>query len=140
MDDDEKRSFKHVDYWIDLCNDEINAAQLLLKNKHYLLCGFLCHLITERALKAYCCYVDNEENIPAKTHHLQKLIELAGLKDVLSAEQWDFIEFVNPLNIEARYPKYKERVHKLLSAHGVCERLFSQTEEFLSWIKNKLLK
>ncbi|MDR2729202.1 MAG: HEPN domain-containing protein [Chitinispirillales bacterium] len=105
-----------------------------------MLCGFLCHLITERALKAHCCYINKENEIPAKTHDLIKLANIAGLKDELSAEQWDFIAFVNPLNIDARYPKYKIRVHKLLSTPGVCERLFSQTEEFLSWIRSKLSK
>jgi len=140
MDDNEEKSFRHIDYWLESCEDDLKAAQSLLKHKHYLHCGFFCHLIAEKALKAYCCYVDNEEKIPAKIHKLQKLIEIAGLKSELSAEHWKFINFVDPLNIEARYPEYKKFLNSQLSRPGVCERLFSQTEEFFSWIKNKLSK
>lgn len=140
MDNNEEKSFRHVDYWLDSCGDDLKAAQSLLNNKHYMHCGFFCHLITEKALKAYCCYVENEEKIPAKIHKLQKLIEIAGLMDELSDERWEFINFVDPLNIEARYPEYKKIINSRLLSPGVCERLFSQTEEFLSWIKNKLSK
>ena len=48
--------------------------------------------------------------------------------------------YVDPLNIEGRYPKYKRSIFAQLSPPGVCEKLFSQTEEFFSWIKNKLSK
>ncbi|MCL2688856.1 MAG: HEPN domain-containing protein [Chitinispirillia bacterium] len=140
MDNDEKRSFRHIGYWIDLCNDDLEVAHTLLKHKHYLYCGFFCHQITEKALKAHCCFVNNESKIPPKIHHLQELVKIAELKDELSAEQWKFIEYLNPLNIEARYPEYKERILSLLSPPGVCEQLLSQTEEFFSWIKNKLSK
>jgi len=140
MSNDEERSFRHVTYWIDLCDNELEIAHLLLKNKHYLYCGFFCHQITEKALKAYCCYVNKEEKIPAKTHSLHILIENAGLKDDLSPEQWKFIVSVDPLNIEARYPEYKRSIYLQLSVADVCDQLFSQTKEFLSWIKNKLSK
>jgi len=140
MDNDEERTCRHIDYWLDLCDDEMKAAQLLLEHKHYQLCGFICHLVTERALKAHCCYICNEKEIPAKIHDLIKLANIAGLKDELSAEQWKFIEYVNSLNIEARYPKHKEYIHKRLSVPGVSEQLFFQTKGFLSWIKNRLLK
>ena len=55
----------------------------------------------------------------------------------LSEEQLDFIDTLEPLNIEARYPSYKERLMKSLTKE-YCIGLLSQTKELQSWIKNKL--
>ncbi|MCD8184269.1 MAG: HEPN domain-containing protein [Bacteroides sp.] len=49
----------------------------------------------------------------------------------------DFIGRLEPLNIEARYPSYKERLMKSLTKE-YCTELLSQTKELQSWIKNKL--
>ncbi len=47
------------------------------------------------------------------------------------------INKVEPLNIEARYPSYKERLMKSLTKE-YCAELLSQTKELQLWIKNKL--
>ena len=52
-------------------------------------------------------------------------------------EQLDFIDTLEPLNIEARYPSYKERLLKSLNRE-YCDRLLQQTKELQLWIKNKL--
>ena len=46
---------------------------------------------------------------------------------------------LNPLNIEARYPEYKERVAETLTP-DVTARLYRETEDFVCWIKQKLEK
>ena len=48
-----------------------------------------------------------------------------------------FIDKLEPLNIEARYPSYKERLMKSLTKE-YCAELLSQTKELQLWIKNKL--
>lgn len=55
----------------------------------------------------------------------------------LSEEQLEFIDKLEPLNIEARYPSYKERLIKSLTKE-YCTELLSQTKNLQSWIKNKL--
>lgn len=55
----------------------------------------------------------------------------------MSDEQLDFIDELEPLNIEARYPSYKERLMKSLTADS-CKELFKQTDELRLWIKSKL--
>ncbi len=59
------------------------------------------------------------------------------IRQELSEEQLDFIDKLEPLNIEARYPSYKERLMKSLTKE-YCAELLSQTKELQLWIKNKL--
>lgn len=73
--------------------------------------------------------------VPLKIHSLSRLAERTGLDKQLSEEQLDFIDKLEPLNIEARYPSYKERLMKSLNT--ILE-LLSQTKELQLWIKNKL--
>ena len=55
----------------------------------------------------------------------------------MSEEQTDFIDELEPLNIEARYPSYKERLMKSLTSDR-CEELIGQTDKLRAWIKSKL--
>ena len=126
-----------VKYWLDLADDDVSAAKVLLDGKKYLHAGFFCHLIAEKALKATIAYVTSE--IPPKIHNLINLSDHAGVFDDLSESQRNLLNELNPLNIEARYPEYKERIAQTLTAE-ITARLFQETEEFLCWIKQKLKK
>ena len=55
----------------------------------------------------------------------------------MSEEQTDFIDELEPLNIEARYPSYKERLMKSLTSDR-CKELIEQTDKLRIWIKSKL--
>lgn len=55
----------------------------------------------------------------------------------MSEEQLDFIDELEPLNIEARYPSYKERLLNSLTADR-CKELIKQTDELRIWIKSRL--
>ena len=55
----------------------------------------------------------------------------------VNPKHWDFIiDRLEPLNIEARYPSYKERLMKSLSKE-YCQQLLKDTKELQQWIKNK---
>ena len=129
--------FDTVDYWLDLANDDVLTAKTLLDGKRYLHAGFFCHLIAEKTLKAMIASVTSE--IPPKTHDLTKLAVRGGIFDDLSEQQQSLLKDLNPLQIEARYPEYKGRIEQALSA-DIAIRLFSETEDFLCWIKKKLGK
>ena len=75
--------------------------------------------------------------VPLKIHSLSRLAERTGLDKQLSEEQLAFIDKLEPLNIEARYPSYKARLMKSLTKE-YCAELLSQTKELQLWIKNKL--
>lgn len=44
---------------------------------------------------------------------------------------------LEPLNIEARYPSYKERLLRSMTKE-YCMELLEQTKQLQLWIKNKL--
>lgn len=129
--------FDKVEYWLELCNDDLRAAKNLYKSKDYLWMGFICHLIAEKALKAAIASMTNK--VPPKDHKLLKLAALANLDNDLSDEQELFLGKLSPLQIEARYPSYKERIAATLTK-DYCNELLKETEEFLCWIKTRLGK
>ena len=129
--------FDKVEYWLELCDDDIRTAKVLFDNKQFLWMGFVCHLITEKAIKAMVASKTTE--IPPKIHKLDELAELADIYDELTETQKDLLDKLTPLQIEGRYPEYKERIKALLTQQ-YCEQLYMETEEFVCWIKMKLEK
>lgn len=107
----------------------------MLTTRRYLYVGFMCHQTIEKILKAYWCKCSDE--IPLKIPSLSRLGEKTGLNSKFSEEQLDLIDKLEPLNIEARYPSYKERLMKSLNEE-YCIWLLNQTKELQQWIKNKL--
>ena len=126
-----------VGYWLKMADEDVSVAELLLSGKKYLQAGFFCHLIAEKALKAIIVSVTAEA--PLKIHDLAKLAERGGIYDDLTESQLVYLEELNPLNIEARYPDYKASISKILTAEKAT-KLFKETEMFLSWIKQRLGK
>jgi len=47
------------------------------------------------------------------------------------------IEYLNPLNIQARYPEYKNKLLEKLTQEK-CETIIANTEALLCWIKEQL--
>jgi len=129
--------FDKVEYWLELCNDDLRAAKNLFASKDYLWMGFICHLIAEKALKAVIASITTE--VPPKDHRLLKLAALANLDEDLSEKQEILLGKLSPLQIEARYPSYKEKIAASLT-EGYCNELLNETEEFLCWIKTRLEK
>ena len=58
--------------------------------------------------------------VPLKIHSLSRLAERTGLDKQLSEEQLAFIDKLEPLNIEARYPSYKEKINEELNQRILC--------------------
>jgi HEPN domain-containing protein len=124
-------------YWLELADYDIETAKAMLQTKRYLYVGFMCHQTIEKAIKAVIARDCAEGDIPPKIHHLLKLADRAGLFTKMSAEQQEFIKELNPMNIEARYPEYKEAIVAGMTAE-VCKELLVGTEELLCWIKESL--
>lgn len=124
-----------VEYWIEMSDYDFETAKAMLETKRYLYVGFMCHQVIEKILKAYWSNVSEEP--PLKIHSLSRLAEKTGLDKKMSDDQLDFIDTLEPLNIEARYPSYKERLIQSLNADR-CQDLLNQTDELRIWIKSKL--
>lgn len=124
-----------VTYWVEMSDYDLETAEAMLATGRYLYVAFMCHQTIEKILKAY--WTLHLEEVPMKIHSLYRLAEKTGLDKELSEEQLDFIDTLEPLNIEARYPSYKERLLKSLNKE-YCIRLLQQTKELQLWIKAKL--
>ena len=126
-----------VEYWIELADYDIESAKVMLKGGRYLYVGFMCHQTVEKALKAVIARDCEEGEIPPKIHDLGKLAVRSKIFDKMTDEQKVFIEYLNPLNIEARYPEHKKRISEMLTCEK-CEEIFEGTEALLCWIKEQL--
>lgn len=124
-----------VKYWVELADYDFDTALAMLETKRFLYVGFMCHQVIEKMLKAYWSNVLEEPAL--KIHSLSRLAEKSGLDKEMSEEQTDFIDALEPLNIEARYPSYKERLMKTLTEER-CKELVKQTDELRLWIKSRL--
>lgn len=114
---------------------DFDTAKAMLSTGRYLYVGFMCHQVVEKILKAYWSKVLVEP--PLKIHSLSRLAERTGIDQEMSEAQKEFIDILEPLNIEARYPSYKERLMRSLN-NEFCIDLIQKTEDLRIWIKNRL--
>ncbi|WP_200127099.1 HEPN domain-containing protein [Salicibibacter cibarius] len=117
MNTDEK-----VKYWIDLSDYDRTTAEAMLEMKRFLYVGIICHQSIEKLLKALFVHVTQAQ--PPRTHNLTRLARKGKIYDDLSDHQKDFLDLLEPLNIEARYPTHKEKLLKTLDEPRCTEILF----------------
>lgn len=124
-----------TNYWIEMSDYDLETASAMLLTGRYLYVGFMCHQTIEKILKAY--WTNNLTEVTLKIHSLSRLAEKTGLDQFLEEQQLDLIDRLEPLNIEARYPSYKERLLNSLTKE-YCTVLLEQTKELQLWIKSRL--
>ncbi len=71
------------------------------------------------------------------SHSLSYLAKKGKFYEMFVNEQKEFIDQLEPLNIEARYPSYKDRLLKSLTAEK-CREILENTKKMQQWIKKKL--
>lgn len=123
-------------YWLDLADYDMETAEAMQTAGRWLYVGFMCHQVIEKTLKAY--WNATRDDAPPYIHNLKRLAEGVGLYAELSREQKDFIDLLAPLNIEARYPSYKEDLSKVLGEE-VCKDIINKTKALQLWIRQRLL-
>jgi HEPN domain-containing protein len=126
---------RKIKYWIELSDYDLETAEAMLISKRYLYVGFMCHQTIEKAFKAYFTKL-NPETAPF-THSLSYLAKKGEFYEMFSESQKEFIDQIEPLNIEARYPSHKERLLKSLTDLK-CLEIIQKTKELQLWIKEKL--
>ena len=103
--------------------------------RHNLYAGFMCHQAVEKILKGY--FTKMKEDTPPFTHDLTGLAQKTEIYDSMNEQQKDFMEELNPLNIEARYPDYKNKIAQTMTKE-VTQNILTKTNELLQWIKLKI--
>ncbi len=124
-----------VKYWIELSDYDLETAEAMLKSRRFLYVGFMCHQTIEKAFKAYFTILKSD--VAPYSHSLSYLAKKGEFYELFSEEQKDFIDQIEPLNIEARYPSHKERLLKSLT-ESKCIEIIEKTKEIQEWIKEKL--
>ena len=123
-----------VQYWIDIANDDLAVAEDMHKTKHWLYVAFMCHQFIEKILKAY--WTSTREDTPPYIHSHIKLLDGCGLLEQMTEEQLEFIDYMVPMNIEARYPEYKRNVSAHLNEQTSLD-IIEKTKQFKQWILQK---
>ena len=124
-----------IKYWIDLSDYDYDTAVAMQLSGRYLYVGFMCHQTIEKILKAYF-NLDSQEPAPY-SHSLSYIAKKAGLYDSFTDTFKDFIDVLEPLYIQTRYPSHKEALMKGLTK-AKCEEILKKTKELQLWIKAKL--
>lgn len=124
-----------VKYWIELSEYDFDTAKAMLRSKRYLYVGFMAHQSIEKLLKAF--YVQTKQETAPFSHSLSYLAKESGIYNSFSEEQKDFIDKLEPLNIEARYPTHKDQLLKSLTEEH-CSDILKNVQEIREWISQKL--
>jgi HEPN domain-containing protein len=104
---------KQIKYWIDLSDYDLETAEAMLSGRRYLYVGFMCHQTIEKAFKAY--FSKLKSDTAPYSHSLSYLAKKGEFYELFSERQKEFIDQIEPLNIEARYPSHKEKLLRSLS-------------------------
>jgi HEPN domain-containing protein len=124
-----------VNYWIEISDYDFETAKAMFLSSRYLYVGFMCHQTIEKILKACFCS-KNPDPVPY-THSLSYIAKKADIYEQLPDDYQNFLDILEPLNIEARYPSQKERLMKSLTKEK-CQDLLNKTKELQTWIKKRL--
>lgn len=119
-------------YWLELAEYDLETAKVMLAGERYLYVGFMCHQVVEKALKGY--YTSIFSDNPPYVHNLTIIAKKSELYEIFTEEQKDIIDFLEPLNIGARYPTVKDKLLKSLTKDK-CKRIINETEALFLWIK-----
>ena len=92
--------------WSDLSHYDMKTAEAMLESRRYLYVGFMAHQAIEKILKAYL--VHTYATSPPYSHSLSLLAKESNIYNNFSTEQKEFVDLLEPLNIEARYQPTKK--------------------------------
>lgn len=124
-----------IRYWLDIADYDMETAEAMALTRRWLYVGFMCHQVIEKTIKAY--WHKKRDDDPPYIHNLKRLTQGCGLYTSLSDEQRMFLDTLTPLNIEARYPTYKEELSKALNESS-CNDIILKTKSLQIWIRQKL--
>lgn len=123
-----------VKHWVDRAEYDLETAKAMLNAARYLYVAYTCQQAIEKILKAIIAQ-KNKENFPI--HNLNRLAEIAEIKDNLTPQQFDFLAELTPFSIEARYGDYKESLSEIIDKEK-AEEIFRETERTFQWLLQRI--
>jgi len=125
-----------IQHWVKVSDNDLKAADILFNGGQYLYTCFMCQQAIEKIFKS--CFVKQSLEEHPHIHNLVTLAKRSNVSEMMSEEQKMLIEILNPFNIEARYPDYKDKLAKSLNKN-VTQDIFTQTKELQKWTKETIL-
>ena len=125
---------KEVKNWPDSADYDLETAEYMFKTGRYIYTIFMCHLASEKVLKAKV--EDVTGKTPPKTHDLEYLVGLAKLS--LDEDMERFIAELSNLSVVTRYPTDFQRMLKDFSRER-AESVLKKTKEVFQWIKKSIM-
>ncbi|MGA1840530.1 MAG: HEPN domain-containing protein [bacterium] len=125
---------KIVTQWLERANYDLETAKVMLDSARYIYVAYMCQQAIEKILKALIAQQD-KENVPI--HNLNRLAEIAELKNELSSDKIDFLAELTPYCIEARYGDYKESLSEIINQQKAIE-LYNKTQDIFAWLSQKI--
>jgi len=123
-----------ITHWIERADYDLETAKVMLDNKRYLYVAYMCQQAIEKLLKAKIAQL-NKENLPI--HNLNRLAEIAEIKNQLSKEQFDFLAELTPYCVETRYGDYKDSLSEIVNKE-MGEEIYEKTKEIFKWLYQKI--
>lgn len=124
----------YIKYWAKSSEQDLISMERVFQVGRYDWALFIGHLALEKILKAVWI-INNESNIPPKTHNLKKIADEAQY--ILSEVESLLLLEINDFNLEARYPDYKFDFH-LKCTKDFAEGYMNKIKELHKCIANQI--
>ncbi len=124
---------KIINNWIKSSEYDIKTAEAMFKSKRFVYVIFMCHLSTEKALKAIVA--ERTKKVPPKTHDLFYLVKLSAI-DIPDIHKL-IIAHLNEASIPTPYPEDISRLTRQYNKQ-VAQRYLKETKALLRWLKTKV--
>jgi len=125
----------HINYWRQSGQKNLEAAEILFRNKHYDGCLFFAHLALEKLLKGLVMRATKKA--APHTHDLPELATMAKL--IVPNEYLNHLKVFTTFNIAGRYTKEKNDFYKKCTKPYTYKWL-SAAKELSLWLKKQYQK
>ena len=130
MGEQKMTAMKSIANWVESSNYDIKTADHMFETKRYIYVLFMCHLATEKLIKAL--YEAAIKEMPPKTHNLVSLLNKIVMD--VPDEHLKTIESLNDISIVTRYPEDMKALVKAFNRERAGEYL-QKTKRVLRWLK-----
>jgi HEPN domain-containing protein len=123
-----------VTHWVERAKYDMDTAKAMLDTGRYLYVAYMCQQAIEKMLKAMIAK-HGKQNFPV--HNLNRLSEIAEIKDDLPNNYYSFMAELTPYHIEARYGDYKESLSEIIDDIE-ANKILGKTSELYKWLYQKM--
>ena len=122
-----------VAHWLRMAEYDTGVAESLYESGHWIYVVFMCHLGTEKLLKAHVVRATGQR--PPKIHSLERLAALAGLNDVPEG----YREFLAHLTAHQSGTRYSGDDMEFGNyTQEIAKSYLDRTKEVHQWLRAKL--